>query len=214
MAAVQVQQLQEPASEVIFHDELGNRGQNLLHCLEVESLQGDVWSLSVFLQYRLEALCLSGRFVYPLRPKSFCFLHEALGVAACTRKNVLLVGVRQVDDPLLVLSRPHDVIEGVLHFRRRVDVQQLDFRHADARLIRVEKLLQQDLRLCLHCLLLGRQHVVDAPAAYHLPQSRLRRVFDGLSRGIDRAEEEFVDELDIELNQELHVDDILVAGNH
>ena len=140
-------------------------------------------------------------------------LHEPLGRAARARNDVVPIGLGLVLRPLLVGARRLHIAEGGNHGLRRRDVLRLDLGDLDAGAVVVEDLLREPVGL------LGQQQAflgqcrLQAGLADHLAHGALGRVLYRALRRLD-VEKELPGVADAPENGELHVDDVLVAGQH
>ena len=162
-----------------------------------------------------EARGLAGGLGDGLLAIGFGVLGDLGGAAACFRHDPVGVGLRLVLRPLQIRARRLHVAEGVDHLRRRVDFLQLHLLHLDAGAVMVEGLLHQ----LLHCRLGGLPRAgedrLQRRAADNLAHGGFGYRFDG-AFGILDVEQIVADRArpDFPQHREIHVDDVLVAGQH
>ena len=122
---------------------------------------------------------------------AICFreLHDPLRLAAGFRHDVRLVGVRFIDDALLVLTRPDRIEECLLHLGRRLGVLHVHARDVEAASVAVEDLLDEHLRLGRHRVASLGDDEVHAASPDDFTYRALGRLAER-DLGIDDIEEE------------------------
>ena len=140
-------------------------------------------------------------------------LQDALGIAARLRDDAVGVGRRLVLQALLVGAGGLHIAEGVDHLGRRVDLLQLHLVDADAGAVVVEHVLHQLLHGLLGLLARLRQERLDVGLADDLAHGALGHFLHG-DLGVLDVEEVFLRVLDAPEDDEIDIDDVLVAGQH
>src|SRR5215471_16686395 len=187
--------------------------QDRLDGVDVEPPRRHVWRLGVGIVDRDEALGVALRLVHDLSLVGLRLLHDPGGFALSLGYHVVLVGVRLVLIPREVDLGALHVPEGVDHLRRRVDLLQLHLLNGDPRLVEIEDLLQQLLRIDLDLGAALDERARDLGVADHLAHGAFGRGLHG-SVGITDVEQVFPGVIDDPEHREVDVDDVLVAGQH
>ena len=156
---------------------------------------------------------MAARVEYGSLTIGFGRLDDAGGVAACFRHDAICVSLGFVLQALGIGPRCLHVAERVDHLLRRVDLLQLHLRDADARLVLVERLLDQLLHAVFDLSPRAREDRLDVVAADHFAHRALGHRLDG-ALGLLNVEQELGRIPDHPEHRELHVDDVLVAGEH
>ena len=202
-----------PWPALAVDDDLVGAAQHALHGLEVHALARDLGRLLVFVVDLEEARRLAGGLGHGLLLVGSGALQDALGLAARLRHDAVGVGEGLVLQPLLVGARGLHVAEGVDHLRRRIDLLQLHLIDADAGAIGVEHVLHQLLHGLLGLLARLRQDRLDVGLADDLAHGALGH-FLHRDLGVLDVEEVLLRVLDAPEDDEVDVDDVLVAGQH
>ena len=143
----------------------------------------------------------------------FRCLDHTCRVAACLGYDAIGVSLRFVLQALGICARCLHVAERIDDLLRRVDLLQLHLRNADARLVFVERLLDQLMHAVFDRRARTGQDRLDLVAADHFAHRALGHGLDRPLRLLD-VEQEIGRVPDHPEYRELHVHDVLVAREH
>ena len=197
----------------VVDDHLVHRRQHLAHRLQIDAPAGDLGRFLVFLIDREEALGAAFGLGDDLLAIGFGVLHDLGGLAARLGNDPVGVGLAFVALLVLIGQRPLYVEIGVAHFVGRLGLLHRHVGHPDAGVVGIERLLHQPLDLDLNLLAVGGQDQIHVLLADHFAHRAFGNRLDGLI-GILDVEQIGVGVLDLPKDRELHVDDVLVAGEH
>ena len=127
--------------QLLVSNDLVDLGQDLFHCLDVDTSLGNVFGLAVFLVNLLEAACFTLRQQNCLLRVSLSVIHNLNTFASGFRNQIVLVTFGFIDHLLLIFASTDHIFKGFFNLIWWMHILEFDVHNGDSRVVAFQDFL-------------------------------------------------------------------------